>query len=89
MCELNIHNPHKSLQNPPSKMSHERYLEMLIETKKTRVAGEPRHLADAYLDELERVGGVPKAVFGEASVLLLVIPCFSVYKEGEERLIPL
>lgn len=58
MCKLHIHNPNKSLENLTSKMSHERYLEMLIETKKTRVAGEPRHLVDAYLDELETVGGL-------------------------------
>lgn len=39
-------------------MSHERYLEMFVENKKTRVPGKPRHFVDAYLDELEKVGFV-------------------------------
>lgn len=38
------------------KTSHERYLEKIIENKKTRVPGRPRHFIDAYLDELEKVG---------------------------------
>lgn len=39
-------------------MSHEKYREMFVENKKTRVPGKPRHFIDAYLDELEKVGSV-------------------------------
>lgn len=36
-------------------ISHEKRLEMLAESKKTRVPGKPRHFIDCYLDELDKV----------------------------------
>lgn len=36
-------------------ISHEKRLEMLAESKKTRVPGKPRHFIDWYLDELDKV----------------------------------
>ncbi|XP_070762866.1 cytochrome P450 2D15-like [Enoplosus armatus] len=38
------------------KMAHERRLEMLAESKETRVPGKPRHFIDCYLDELDKRG---------------------------------
>ncbi|XP_029687969.1 cytochrome P450 2F2-like [Takifugu rubripes] len=53
------------------KMSHERYLEMFVETKKTRVPGKPRHFVDAYMDELEKRGD--EAFFSEDQLCAIIL----------------
>lgn len=69
-------------------MSNERYLEMFIENKKTRVPGQPRHFIDAYLDELEKVGFVCLCFLRYLFVHSLVIPfIFRIKKEREQWVI--
>jgi len=38
------------------RIAHERRLELLAESRKTRVPGKPRHFMDSYLDELDKRG---------------------------------